>query len=552
MTSKVFKKNRKGAEPNAGNATIMVLIVAGAIIVYLLGIPPAERAELLDENGQISGPNVGGSSVSSNNKILLEENIGRLTKMPFNEKEHDMSAIRVDSTTNAESVYSKESLYVRNSVFTKTFPEINFEVNPELSDNLKLSFNLKKAAGVLSIFLNGYEIFSGEMLYTSPPAINLPKEYVKENNKLSFYLYRPTWAIWKINEYEITNLNILGDITDMSRSAASVTFALSDIEYESLDEATLFFLPDCDPNEVGKLNVFLNNRRIYSAVPDCGVQNYIHVDRMDLNSAKNSVGFKTEKGQFLVDQIRLKTKLEDTVYPVYYFDLQDYHFFSDSNDDEDKDYKYFCDIDKHSILLEYNGNIEETGWSCDSDENCLGNFKFYSSEKSESSVKRSLCEELDEDEFKYVCGEDDESIFLKKMIQVSEYEYVSELSDTGWECSSGRTCKENEEIYDHERLEDIVLDDLCEYQDEDDQNDYFGDYELKDIYDIEVTLRFPNNNYKELTVWVNGYRREVSTTKSSYEFQIDPYVFSGSNSIELVPRTNEVSVTEMKVELIEN
>ncbi len=542
MRSKIISKSKKGDEPSAGSSAVMLAIIAAIIVLYLLSVPPAERQKLLDGDSIDDNGVTATSGTTFETETLIRENIGRLVTMPFSEKNHDMSAVTVSTQTNAEVIINKNSLYIRNSIFTKKFPTIEFEIDPDHSDNLKLSFNIEKASGVLMIYLNGQEIFAGEMKYTSPPAIELPSSALKEDNTLLFYLYRPTWAFWRINEYQLLDVNILGEIEDISNSAANIGFAITDIEYANIDQATLFFIPDCTISEVGKLNVYLNNRKVYSAIPDCGVQNYIILDTFDINSGKNSIGFRTEKGSYLIDQPRVKTKLKDQIFPVYYFDLKDKYFYEEEDNDDEADYKYFCGIDEVSIYLEHEGESIDTEIDCDDDEDCNGNFRRYYNPKADSTVRNALCEELDDDEFKYFCDEDDRSILMKT---------EDVVEDTGWNCNSGRTCEGNYELYSSIQLESMVKDEICEY-DEDTGNDYFGEAELKGKYNVDVTVRFNNNDYKELTVWVNGYRKHISTRDSLYDFNINAYVFPGSNSIELVPDTSDISITELRVELAEN
>ncbi len=543
MRSKIISKSKKGDEPAAGSSAVMLVIIAAIIIFYLLSVPPVERQRLLDGDDidDDNGGTLTGSSTFET-ETLIKENIGRLVKMPFSEKNHEMSAVTVSTQINAEVISNKNSLYIRNSIFTKKFPTIEFEIDPDHSNNLKLSFNVETASGVLMLYLNGQEIFAGEMKYTSPPAIELPSSALKEDNTLLFYLYRPTWAFWRINEYQLVDVNILGEIEDISKDSASIDFAITDVEYVNIDQATFFFIPDCTINDVGKLNVYLNNRKIYSAVPDCGVQNYVILDTFDISSGKNTLGFKTDKGTYLIDQPRVKTKLKDQIFPVYYFDLEDKYFYEEEEDNDEADYKYFCGIDEASIYLEHEGESIDTEIDCDNDEDCNGNFRRYYNPKTDSTVRNALCEELDDDEFKYFCDEDDRSILIKT---------EDIVDDTGWNCNSGKTCEGNYELYNSIQLESMVKDEICEY-DEDTGNDYFGEAELQGKYNVDVRLRFNNNDYKELTVWINGYRKHVSTRDSLYEFNIDTYVFPGSNSVELVPDTADISITELRVELAEN
>lgn len=406
LTRKVF--NKKGAEPSASSSAVVVLLIGVIIIFYLLSVSPSERERLL---GDYNGTEEDDGSNSNNYEYLLRENIGRVTKAPYSERDHDFSAVSVNTKTDAQILKHMDSIYVRDSAFTKLFPKMNFNVDSDLSQNLKLSFNVEKAKGVLFIYLNGNEIFSGEIKYTSPPAIEISNEYLQESNTLEFYLYRPSWAFWRIEEYELKNINIIGDVKDTSLESAELDMYISDLEYTNINEATFFFLPDCTLGTVGKLSIFLNNRKIYYAIPDCGIQNYVILDPYDLSSGRNNIKFKTEQGYYLLDQLRLKTELKDQVFPTYYFELEDNYF---SDDDYDN----------------------------------------------------------------------------------------PELNENN--------------------------------------------------YEVNVTLRFTNRDYKDLTLWINGYAKRISTTDVSYEFNIDTFALPGSNSIEIVPESDDVSVAELRVILFED
>ena len=61
-----------------------------------------------------------------------------------------------------------------------------------------------------------------------------------------------------------------GDISDKSRQESKNTFALTTAQYQNLREASIKFIPYCSSStDVGMLNLYVNNRNIYSAVPVC-------------------------------------------------------------------------------------------------------------------------------------------------------------------------------------------------------------------------------------------------------------------------------------------
>ncbi len=538
----MFKNNKKAAatEPSAGNAAVVVIIIAGIIIAYILGVSPSERAKILGDslNSSAEGSNPSGSQ---QNTVLLQENIGQISNLPYSEKIHQLSTITVSSKTSAQVIASNPSMYVRNSVFTKIFPKLRFDIDPELTNNLKLSFTLTKATGIIYIYLNGHEVFSGSIKHSTPPAISLPKEYINDQNELLFYIYRPSWAFWQINEYELKDVKVLGNVKDVSNSRADISFYISRLEKQNIGSAKLFFVPDCSIDSVGKLDIYLNSARVFSGIPDCQLQNFVIIDPDFLIAGRNVLSFKTSKGSYLLSLIKLKTELKEQTYPISYFDMQDSYFYSseDYEEDDNPSYHYYCDESGNGIVLSYDDEQEITGWLCDENQNCIGNFRYYDSQKPENFIRSALCEHLQSNEYKYQCGEDKKSIFLKTS---------SSFADTGWNCPSGKTCENKFKIYDHERMPAIVKQDLCYYKDSEAGNLN----NLKQDYKVILTLRFPDNDFKELTLWINGYKKYVSTQKTMYSVDISDYVLPGSNSVELVPRTNNIAVSELKVVLKNN
>ncbi|MBU0471467.1 MAG: hypothetical protein KKF65_02500, partial [Nanoarchaeota archaeon] len=78
----------------------------------------------------------------------------------------------------------------------------------------------------------------------------------------------------------------------------------------------------------------------------------------------------------------------------------------------------------------------------------------------------------------------------------------------------------------------------------------FYDDDLKDDFNVSMSLRFVNNEEKRLEYNINGIRRQVSTDNFKYVVKLDDYVVSGTNSLELVPKT-VIDITELLVTLDE-
>ena len=81
------------------------------------------------------------------------------------------------------------------------------------------------------------------------------------------------------------------------------------------------FNPECIQSQTGLLEIEINNRGIFSGVPDCGLLNRYSVPTGALDAGVNDVVFKTSKGSYLIDQIEINLELEELSSPLYWFEL---------------------------------------------------------------------------------------------------------------------------------------------------------------------------------------------------------------------------------------
>ena len=299
------------------NAAVLVAIIAGLIILYILFLPGEERRAIIGENDTSSSSNV---NDEEENILLFDEEI-KLEFMTDKTIDHEIDPINLYTRTEGIKLKEINSLYVRKGWFDKKTREVTFNTEePENADNILLAFNVKKSKGRLVIELNGNEVFNNEILTLDEP-IKLPKEYLNEKNTLLVYTSGVGVKFWSTNEYILENLQITGDITDVSTRQSKNLFFITDEEKSSLDEATLRFSAECDPTEVGILDVLINNQNIYSSVPDCGSLTIRDFSTSYLLSGENSLIFRTGKGRYLIDQINVKTKLKESPAYVNYFTL---------------------------------------------------------------------------------------------------------------------------------------------------------------------------------------------------------------------------------------
>ncbi len=302
-----------------GNAAIVLIIITAVIVLYILFLPPADRENLLNNTSSSSSSNTTG-------QILLRESPGKLVYISNDENDYDFPSFTVSTKVSGEIITSRSSLYVKNSAFEKKEETMQFNLNPVLTDNVLLSFNIDKMSGTLHVELNGETILDSEFQTGNSPPITLPKEKLKDTNTLTFSVSSPGVAFWTYNEYRISNLKITGDVMDRTQSENTQSLTLSDSDLSNLKSAQLRYAPVCNVGGASSLEVFFNSVSIFRGLPDCGVYNYAPISTQMLHVGSNEIKFTVDKGSIMIDNMRLSNKYETDNNPIYYFEMDDANF----------------------------------------------------------------------------------------------------------------------------------------------------------------------------------------------------------------------------------
>jgi len=325
------------------------------MILYILFLPADVREDILDDDD--NGDNGDAESITGR-KVLLSETPGVLEDLDVLEYEHPLPSINLFTTTGAEVIKKVNSLYIKNSVFDKKFEEVDFSVdNLGEVGNFLLSFSAKKYKGRLIVLLNDNEIMNTVLEKKNVEPIELEKDDLEAKNVLEFKVSEVGWKFWSVNEYILEDVLITADVTDLSEQESKNIFIISATEKHNLEKVRLKFFPDCVPGQVGTLDVLINGREVFSAVPDCGALRPIELAPDILESGENNVVFRTKKGRYLIDQVSVDTELEQISFPTYFFDIEDDEF-SDILDEEievNMTLRFVDDIEKKQGEVYING-----------------------------------------------------------------------------------------------------------------------------------------------------------------------------------------------------
>lgn len=315
-----YAPHRK-AQADASAAATLVALLALLIIFYLLFIPPEFRDQILE--GNQTGTAGTGSGATANDTLLFATP-GTLTPIDIKDIEHNIGAVYLFARENAKILETRTNLYTRSTFMRQESANMTFAVSDlENTENVLLTFRATtKSRGRLIISLNGNEIFNGQVTQENVEPLRLSKaNLLQGTNTLEFKASTVGWLFWRTNEFGLQTLQITADVTDVSQQKSQNSFIVSATEKNNVQRSVLRFAPDCDVSKVGKLDITLNGHSVYSTLPDCGSHVTIEFAPDILREGENLIIFRTEKGNYLVDLIKVTSEMKQITQPVFYFDV---------------------------------------------------------------------------------------------------------------------------------------------------------------------------------------------------------------------------------------
>ena len=572
MDFRLFTRGKKGdviPEVGATGAATLVAIIGISIVLYIVLIPPEARQELLSDKpySVLPGQENPSQEIVEReliNKTLVLENIGEVDYVKQRDIEHNIPAVNLYTRTGGSLIKEVNSLYVKNTLFSEELKSVDFSLKDvSNTENVLLNFLVKQGVGRLIIKLNGFEIFNNEISTINIKPIQISKDILRNDNALEFAVESPGFLFWKVNEYNIEKISVTGDVTDISKREASGIFHVEPEEKTNVEKAVLEFYPDCDVKKAGRLTVSLNNREIYTGVPDCNFLNKQEFPESLLESGSNVVSLFAESGDYYVDNIKVKVDLEEPENFIYYFNL-DEDFFNEIGDKDPVcgDVDNICpddcdaDLDKDCCFEASNKNMWCDIVTREADDRCVGAVTF-----DRCSLCPSGYEEKDGDiapNCKGLCGDDKDGVCQ-----------IGCTNDADEDCCHLRTtnfwCEDvPKETGVQGVCRDTVSRDECDYCPDGYKNkkgespgcpvesdNEIEDYKLKSKYDIDLSLKFiPNNENKKGELMINDHKFYFDTRDDGYARELDQFVEPNFNAIQLIPKSS-MDIVELEVKLKE-
>jgi len=559
------KKSQHIGAPN------LIIAITVLIILYILFLPPGDRASLLgDQTTTVTAPSqvINGQDQQyiayTGEETLIEEVPGTIDYTALNEIEIPLNSFTLFKTVDAEVLEEFNPFYIKNGVGDASPKNLSFEIlNLENVNNVILSFTTTKHEGMLTINLNGNTVYQFDISTSTPEPIKLKKDLLTTQNNLEFFIDGVGWQFWKTNEYSFENVKIIGDVTDISRQESLNSFFISEEQGESIENARLEFHPDCATADVGKLTIQLNDRTIFSAVPDCGTLNFVQFAPNMIFIGKNKIDFSTDRGSYLIDLITIELEFEDNTIPVYYFEADSTLFdlkYDVPNDAEcgkidglcpspcDEDNDYDCCMQEYTTP---NWCVAKTD---NEDDRCVGFVTEDNLDRCPTNYVTRNKKVSEEGEDK--CGDNfDDECPVGCSVNYDKDCCFDQSGDQFW-CDTMPT---NGLSYRCENSVSLGQCDICPtgYKGEDESpicspvGQGLENEELRSEYSVILTMKFTNDlDRKEADVYVNGHLTRLETNGLMYQRDISNFVEPGSNSIEIVP-FSILNIRELKVDVVQ-
>jgi hypothetical protein len=547
----------------AGAAGALLALLAVFILLYMLLIPPDMREALLNDQPLPDGktPSTDSPGRFLVNKTVLSVSPGRIDYLKVAEFEHPLPAINLYTKTEAEEQSIGNDIYVKNGVFDKKSANLTFKIsNPGQLDNVYLSYRMnpnRNNKGILRITLNGNTLLDGT---ASTDPIAFDAGLLEATNVLTFEVSGVGYLFWTTNEYELSDLKLIYESTDVSTQTSRNTFMVTDTEKFNLEKASLSFVPDCQTETAGKLTITINNQEVYAAVPDCSSPNYVEFSASIIEAGTNRVVFHSERGRYLIDRIMVKTKLKTMAYPRYDFELDERLFAAsttvDKGDEKCGSVDGICpkgcdaDLDKDCCLQ------ETSSFWCDyqpsnQDDRCRAITNNLTCQLCPSGYEDSSGKPPEK--CRKICGDDTDNKCPSGCSRFYDQDCCFDENPDNFWCDDIpkfglATCKDSITRDECEACESGWDSEESDFKCTTATND--DSSVLSTTYDVKLTLKFFDDNEKKTgKIYINGYQFYFYTYTDEYTRVIDNYVESGANTIKIEPDQTVLDIRKLLVEI---
>ena len=309
----------KKSQTQAGSIAVLIVLIALFMALYLLFLPQKERLELLGENqtNETGTQRTQGQGTLTQG-LLLSQSPGSLKPFEKDTNTHDIDAVNLYVRAEPITIDLANSLTISKSLFSENKRELRFNIDDLNNlDQVTLFFLVNNAKGNLIISLNDVEIYNNKA--QGLKSVTLPVDLIQKTNKLTFTVSSPGFNIFAKNSYTLSEIKVRESF-EITNTKEQRTFTLT--ASESGDAKLNFFVFCNNPSSKGRLRVFVNNEEIANEVLGCAsADKSIEIDKESLKEGKNTLLFEIDKGDYLVNDIKLEVNVEEGGSKTYKFSV---------------------------------------------------------------------------------------------------------------------------------------------------------------------------------------------------------------------------------------
>ncbi len=301
---------------SAVEVSVLIFLIAVAMVGYIILLPQEDRNELLGE-GSTSGTT--NDEESSSAETLLSESPGKVSSSKSSTQTRSLEPIRLYSTTESNSKSLAASLSISRNILQNNYKTITFDVDSlETLEGLQLLFLISESKGDITLELNEAIVYEGELTSNQLP-LELPLDNIKEEENVLKISTNIAWNIFSPNYYLLQDIQLLQDYT-IADTSATRTFSVE--EPSEISSATLTYFITCNADEDGILTISLNSREIFSDRIFCSYLNEreLSLDE-DYLQTSNNLKFEISDGDYNLEELEVAIKSTKKDYPSFGFDV---------------------------------------------------------------------------------------------------------------------------------------------------------------------------------------------------------------------------------------
>jgi hypothetical protein len=346
--------NKRGQGTSAGNVATLISLIALFLVVYLLLLPPEDRAKILDDSGFDDGgrSTASGKNVKGVGDILLSEFIGEVEVLDKGSERitHDIASVNLFSREEAGFVTLSENLIITKGIFSGRSQNLFFRLESEDVLKTELFLVVDSGDGDLVVRVNGNEFYRNA-ISNGQIVLEIPRDFLSNSNNIELAVEGFGPGAYKIRDVKLRKKE------EIKNRVARRTFNINAEEKSGMKRAVLRYSVFCERDESESLKMLLNENLVFTDVPFCNLgEDVVELAPGAFRAGVNTLDFETE-GDYVVEGIHIKTFSGTDPLEEYFFtlDREDFVRVRRGLDEIVASFDFSLRDDRKNFVLEING-----------------------------------------------------------------------------------------------------------------------------------------------------------------------------------------------------